>query len=107
MRSSEVRGHSSSKRTSGVARLSALEGPMVRLLWIGVVAAVLVAPGAAQSRRQGFTVSPGCSGWDGSHPSYCEDREATISAGLIDVDASPNGGIRIVGSDRPDVFVRA
>jgi hypothetical protein len=80
---------------------------MVRLLWIGVSAAVLVAPGAAQSRRQGFGVSPGCAGWDWSHPSYCEDREATISAGLIDVDASPNGGIRILGSDRPDVLVRA
>src|SRR5438093_11525960 len=80
---------------------------MVRLLWIGVSAAILVAPGAAQSRRQGFGVSPGCAGWDWSHPSYCEDREATISAGLINVDASPNGGIRILGSNRPDVLVRA
>ena len=80
---------------------------MVRLLWIAVSAAVLVAPGAAQSRRQGFGVSPGCSGWDWSRPSYCEDREATISAGPIDVDASPNGGIRILGSDRADVRVRA
>src|SRR5215475_735602 len=80
---------------------------MRRLLWIGVSAAVLVAPGAAQSRGQGFGVSPGCTTWDWSRPSYCEDRDATISAGPIDVDASPNGGIRIVGSDRPDVRVRA
>jgi len=80
---------------------------MARLLWIAVSAAVLVTPGAAQSRRQGFDVSPSCAGWDWSRPSYCEDREATISAGLIDVDASPNGGIRILGSDRPDVRVHA
>jgi putative adhesin len=80
---------------------------MVRLLWIGVAVAVLVAPGVAQSRRQGFSVSPGCTGWDWSHPSYCEDRETTISAGPIDVDASPNGGIRILGADRPDVLVHA
>lgn len=52
-------------------------------------------------------MSPGCAGWDWSRPSYCEDRDATISAGLIDVDASPNGGIRILGSNRPDVLVRA
>jgi len=80
---------------------------MARLLWIAVSAAVLVTPGAAQSRRQSFDVSSGCAGWDWSRPSYCEDREATISAGLIDVDASPNGGIRILGSDRPDVRMHA
>jgi hypothetical protein len=80
---------------------------MVRLLWIGVSVAVLVTPGAAQSRRQGFGASSGCAGWDWSRPSYCEEREATISAGLLNVDASPNGGIRILGSDRPDVRVRA
>lgn len=80
---------------------------MVRVLWIGALAAVLVAPGAAQSRRQGFNVSPGCSGWDWSHPSYCEDRDATISAGPLDIDASPNGGIRIRGSNRSDVLVHA
>ncbi len=79
----------------------------MRLLWIGAAVAILVAPGAAQSQRQGVNVSPSCTGWDWSHPSYCEDREATISAGFIDVDASPNGGIRIIGSNRPDVRVHA
>jgi putative adhesin len=80
---------------------------MGRLVYIGVLAAVLVAPGAAQSRRQGFNVPPGCTGWDWSRPSYCEDRTASVAAGLIDLDASPNGGIRILGSDRPDVVVHA
>ena len=80
---------------------------MLRLLWIGLLAAVLVTSGSAQSRRQGFNVSPGCAEWDRSRSSYCEDREATIGAGFIDVDASPNGGIRILGSNRSDVLVRA
>jgi DUF4097 and DUF4098 domain-containing protein YvlB len=46
---------------------------------------------------------------DGSRrASYCEVREETIgAAGILDVDASPNGGIRVVGWDRGDVQLRA
>jgi hypothetical protein len=80
---------------------------MTRLLWIGVLVAVLLTSPAAQSGRQGFSASPGCAGWDWSRPSYCEERTASIGASFIDVDASPNGGIRILGTTRPDVLVRA
>jgi len=40
---------------------------------------------------------------------YCEVREATLDANrsVIDVDASPNGGVRIEGWDRNEILVRA
>jgi hypothetical protein len=39
---------------------------------------------------------------------HCEVREETLSGGNpLDVDASPNGGIRVQGWDRTDVLVRA
>jgi hypothetical protein len=38
----------------------------------------------------------------------CEVRELTVKpSGTLSVDASPNGGIRVTGSDRKDVLVRA
>ena len=38
----------------------------------------------------------------------CEVRELTVKAGgTLSVDASPNGGIRVTGTDRKDVLVRA
>jgi hypothetical protein len=40
---------------------------------------------------------------------YCEVREATLSAdrSVIDVDASPNGGVHVEGWDRNEILVRA
>lgn len=40
---------------------------------------------------------------------FCEVREFTLSAdrGTIDVDASPNGGVRVEGWNRNDILVRA
>ena len=40
---------------------------------------------------------------------YCEVREATLAAdrSIIDVDASPNGGVRVEGWDRDEILVRA
>lgn len=39
---------------------------------------------------------------------YCEVREETLAGGnLLDVDAGPNGGIRVRGWDRGEVLVRA
>jgi hypothetical protein len=44
----------------------------------------------------------------GDRGRFCEMREYTLAnAGRLDVDANSNGGIRIVGSDRADVLVRA
>jgi DUF4097 and DUF4098 domain-containing protein YvlB len=38
---------------------------------------------------------------------HCEVREETLAGGVpLDVDASPNGGIRVRGSDRSDVALR-
>jgi DUF4097 and DUF4098 domain-containing protein YvlB len=40
--------------------------------------------------------------------SHCEVREETLAGGNpLDIDASPNGGIRVRGWDRSDVVVRA
>jgi hypothetical protein len=50
---------------------------------------------------------------DGSHDDdgerVCEVREATLEANrsVIDVDASPNGGVRVEGWDRNEILVRA
>ena len=39
---------------------------------------------------------------------HCEVREETMAGGNpLDIDASPNGGIRVTGWDRPDVVLRA
>jgi len=40
---------------------------------------------------------------------YCEVREATLEANrnVIDVDGSPNGGVRVEGWDRNEILVRA
>jgi Putative adhesin len=78
----------------------------------GALATLLVAvnlPVNAQNRRSSDR-SDGCnSGWgDSSRATYCEVREETIGgSGLLDVDASPNGGIKVVGWDRGDVVVRS
>ena len=37
----------------------------------------------------------------------CDIREETLSGSTLDVDASPNGGIRVRGWDRGDTLVRA
>lgn len=75
------------------------------------LAAALVAVGLAQTRDRGFGRSADTSCNDGSNgrrASYCEIREDTIGgANPLDIDASPNGGIRIRGWDRGDVLVRS
>lgn len=39
--------------------------------------------------------------------SFCEIRDEAFSGSTIDVDASPNGGIRVIGWDRNDIQVRS
>jgi len=46
--------------------------------------------------------------WDDERASHCEMREETLAGGNpLDVDAGPNGGIRVRGWERSDVVVRA
>jgi hypothetical protein len=45
--------------------------------------------------------------WD-DRPSYCEVREERLPAvNPLEIDARPNGGIRVRGSDRGDALIRA
>jgi len=74
-----------------------------------ILAAALVAAGSAQTRDRRSTGDRDCyDGWGDRRASFCEVREATIGgANPLDVDASPNGGIVVRGSDRGDVLVRS
>jgi hypothetical protein len=74
------------------------------------IAAAVVAGGSAQSRNRNgaFTGDTRCGDNGNSRlVSFCDVREDTIGgANPLDVDASPNGGIRVTGWDRGDVVVR-
>jgi hypothetical protein len=50
-----------------------------------------------------------CEGdWGGRGESACEMRESTMAAtGRLEVNAAPNGGIRVAGWDRAEILVRA
>jgi hypothetical protein len=78
-------------------------------LFTTAVAIVLVAVGSAQSRnRDSARAGAGCSdNGNDDRASFCEVREETIGgANPLDIDAGPNGGIRVRGWDRGDVLVR-
>lgn len=61
---------------------------------------------ASASAGQGRSIE--CDDTWGDDPSYCEVRQETLAAGNpIDVDASPNGGVRVIGWDRPDAVLHA
>jgi len=84
---------------------------MNRPAWLAAVAAVAwLIPGSAAAQQAGNPNDPWCrddGGGDRGH--YCEVREMSMlaPAGVLAVDAKPNGGIKIVGSDRRDVQIRA
>lgn len=83
------------------------------------LAAALVAPGSAQSRRDSTrgstpdgsrTAALSCDdrSYGGDRATHCEMREDTIGgANPLDIDAGHNGGIRVRGWDRGDVLVRS
>ena len=57
-------------------------------------------PPAADCRDRIYT--------DRNRASHCETREETFAgSGLLDVDGSPNGGIRVHGWDRTDIHLVA
>ena len=66
-----------------------------------------LAAGAAQGAAQRGDFS--CDDtWNSRRETFCEIREETLSGiTTLDVDATPNGGIRVRGSDRRDVQVRS
>jgi hypothetical protein len=74
------------------------------------LATALAVTGLAQTRDRQVGRSADASCSDGSNDrraSYCEVREATVPGiNPLDIDAGPNGGIRIRGWDRGDVLVR-
>jgi hypothetical protein len=76
---------------------------------LGAVSALGV-PSAATAQRV-VVDDPWCDAeWHGQNADrYCEVREFTLPAGrsVIDVDGRANGGIRVVGWDRDEIFVRA
>lgn len=85
---------------------------MRRALFLTTIfATALGAAVFAQSRDRRATRSSSdwcADGGDRDRGYHCEVREATIGgANPIDIDASPNGGIRVRGSDRGDVLVRS
>ncbi len=47
------------------------------------------------------------SGWSGDGERACDVREYTVAAPHLDLDATPNGGVRVVGGPRTDTLVRA
>jgi len=86
----------------------------LRAVAVGVVSAVVLGVGltAAVGARSGTqsTQSTGTrcdDGW-GDRASYCEVREATIPAvNPLEIDARPNGGIRVRGWDSNEALVRS
>jgi DUF4097 and DUF4098 domain-containing protein YvlB len=69
-----------------------------------LLAAIATAPAQTRSLED-----DGCDGMSGGdREAHCEVRAETLAGGnLLDVDARPNGGIRVRGSERSDVALRA
>ncbi len=83
---------------------------MKRTTWAAILVVASMAPAAAWAQQTGNPNDPWCPGErGGDRGRYCEVRELTLAAfgGVLTVNASPNGGIKIIGSDRRDVLVRA
>jgi hypothetical protein len=84
---------------------------MDKRIWLAAIAATAwMVPAAAGAQQAGNPNDPWCKddGWR-DRGYYCEVREMTVTGvgAILTVNANPNGGIKIVGSNRRDVFVRA
>ena len=79
-----------------------------RLVAVALLAAACSSPIAAQQR--GTQSNDGCAdeNWGRDREGFCEVREFTVPAAgaTFTVDASPNGGIVVEGSQRSDIVVR-
>ncbi len=80
-------------------------------LGVAVVAAITwLVPAAAGAQQTGNPNDAWCRGdGGGGRGYYCEVREMTLPplGAVLTVNAQPNGSIKIVGSDRRDVQIRA
>ena len=89
-------------------KTSTIKGSARVLLSILVVAACSASIAA---QRQRGANGDGCAdeNWGGDRSGFCEIREFTVPAAgaTLTVDASPNGGIVVEGSQRRDILVRA
>lgn len=78
---------------------------------IRALAPLLAILGIATAAAQPTDSDKGCTErWGGgrNREHACEVRELTVRpSGTLSVDASPNGGVRVTGTDRKDVLVRA
>jgi DUF4097 and DUF4098 domain-containing protein YvlB len=83
---------------------------MKRTAWMAVIAAAWLVPAAAAAQQAGNPNDRWCaSEGDRDRGHYCEVREMTVpeAGGVLTVNARPNGGIKVVGWDRPEVRIRA
>jgi hypothetical protein len=84
---------------------------MVKLGLAGAVVAVVLGAQGVGRAQQAVADDPWCrdDGSRGDRARVCEVREFTVPAGAmrIAVDASPNGGIEVTGTDRTDMLVKA
>jgi|SRR5581483_4086226 len=82
---------------------------MLRTVLVVIFSTAVAAAAQAQTGRRARPPQAGCEdGSDSDRARHCEVRESTVPAmNPIEVDAGRNGGIRVHGSDRGDVFVRA
>jgi DUF4097 and DUF4098 domain-containing protein YvlB len=83
----------------------------MRFLTVAFAAAAFAAaPLPALAQRAAQTSDDWCrsENWGDRRPTFCEVRDFTVpAAGLLTVDAEPNGGIDVEGTTRGDVVVRA
>jgi hypothetical protein len=79
---------------------------MLRFLFLTAALATAAAAGfAAQGSRTPISCDDS---WNDRRETFCEIREETLTGvSTVDVDATPNGGIRVRGWDRGDVQVRS
>lgn len=70
--------------------------------------AFLLALATAAPAQTRYLEAMDCDGMSSDRSYHCEVRQETLAGGNpLDVDASPNGGIRVRGWDRSDVVLRA
>lgn len=82
----------------------------VTTVLVAATAAALLGQGRDRDRAQTFgrTADLTCDEVRGDRrATNCEIREEALSGSTLDVDASPNGGIRVRGWDRGETLVRA
>jgi DUF4097 and DUF4098 domain-containing protein YvlB len=82
---------------------------LVTVILLLVAAPLLLAQPRQSDRDFGRSADTWCDdGWNDRRATHCEVREETLAGGNpLDVDAGPNGGIRVRGWDRGEILVRA